>query len=108
MSKFFYYKLKRMNWVTETDKYKPDNHYISPGQLEGTDYYQQISQPTLKFVFWINMKLKKIRQRKQNKNCKYKDELIKLQLDMRPNIQWSSLPHKENIYAKNYFPTDTQ
>jgi len=47
MSKFFYYKLKRMKWVTETDKYKPDNHYISPGQLEGTDYYQQISQPTL-------------------------------------------------------------
>ena len=59
MSKFFYYKLKRMKWVTETDKYKPDNHYISPGQLEGTDYYQQISQPTLKFVFGINIKLKK-------------------------------------------------
>ena len=59
MSKFFYYKLKRMKWVTETDKYKPDNHYISPGQLEGTDYYQQISQPTLKFVFGINIKFKK-------------------------------------------------
>ena len=49
-----------MNWVTETDKIKPDNNYISPGQLEGTDYYQQISQPTLKFVFLINIKLKTI------------------------------------------------
>ena len=87
MSQFFYYKLKRMNWVTETDKIKPDNNYISPGQLEGTDYYQQISQPTLKFVFLINIKLKTIWQRKQNKNCNYKDELIKLKLDMTPNIQ---------------------
>lgn len=69
MSKFFYYTLKRMNWGTETDKYKPDNHYISPGQFEGTDYYQQISQPTLKFVFWINMKLKKYGKRNKIKTA---------------------------------------
>lgn len=83
----FLLQAKENELVTETDKNKPDNNYISPGQLEGTDYYQQISQPTLKSVFSINIKLKTIWQRKRNKNCNYKDELIKLKLDMTPNIQ---------------------
>ena len=39
----------------------------------------------------------------QNKNCNYKGEL-----HMRQNSQRSSLPHKENTYAKSYFPTDSQ
>lgn len=53
MSTISYSKLKRINWVTETDKTEPDNQYMTPEQSRGMDHYQQISQSSLKSIIWI-------------------------------------------------------
>lgn len=64
---FFYYKLKRINQVTETNRKKLDYHYMSPGQHEGIDHYQKISQPSLKSVIWtIKHEIETRSQKKHN------------------------------------------